>query len=80
MLHASLEIETEREYAKILTKSLKPDSLDWCNCFFENNKFFVEINAKKVGTILYTIDDYLLNIKVALEVLNAIERSNYGDF
>lgn len=73
MLHAKLEFDAKD--AKILSKALGPDSLDWCVCFDENNKFFIEINTKKIGTLLYTIDDYLMNIKVALEILNLIDRS-----
>jgi len=72
LLHAKLEFNTK--HAEILAKSLMPDSLDWCKCFAKDGKFFIEIEAKKIGTVLYTIDDYLLNIKVVLETLNAIEK------
>jgi len=72
LLHAILELEAKD--AEIVYKSLNPDSLDWCRCFAKNGKFIIEVNAKKVGTILYTVDDYILNVKVSLEILSLIEK------
>ena len=72
MLHARLELDVEGE---ILSKALNPDSLDWCRCFNKDGKFIVEIDTKKIGTLLYTVDDYLINIKVALEILDVMKHA-----
>ncbi|RLI80578.1 hypothetical protein DRP05_00045 [Archaeoglobales archaeon] len=71
MLHAKLEFDVE-DKAKILSKALNPDSLEWCKCFDRDGRLFIEIRTEKIGTLLYTVDDYLMNIKVALEILNLI--------
>lgn len=72
MLHAKLEFDVKD--AKIMAKVLNPDSLEWCKCFEKDNKFFIEIKTKKIGTILYTVDDYLMNIRVALEISSLVDK------
>jgi len=71
LLYARLEFDVKN--AEIFSKALNPDSLEWCKCFDEQNRFLIEIETEKIGTLLYTIDDYLMNIKVILEILNLIK-------
>ncbi len=58
--------------AEVLAKSLSPDDPEWCRCWAEGDVLNVEVRSEKVGAILNALDDYLLNLKAAFNVLKVI--------
>jgi len=68
--------------ADIIAKALKPDDLEWAKSSFETverkgNKIkvlIIEVKTKKIGAMINAVDDFLINIKTALSVLNAVEQ------
>ncbi|NHW23803.1 MAG: hypothetical protein HA489_06095 [Archaeoglobales archaeon] len=62
LCYARLEIES-RDVEKI-AMALRVDDPDWCNCYPEKEKIVIEIKARKVSSLLYAIDDYLMHLKM----------------
>lgn len=62
LCHARLEIESKD--AEKVAKALKVDDPEWCRCYSDGDKLVIEIRAKKVSSLLYAIDDYLMHIKM----------------
>jgi hypothetical protein len=59
--------------AKEVARSLEPDNLPNMRLAVEESCFCLEFSAEKIGTMLSTADDILMNIKVAKETLESAE-------
>jgi len=59
------------EHAADVARSLDPDNLPDMGLEISegDRKFRVEFSAEKIGTLLATADDLLMNIKIAEDVL-----------
>jgi len=55
--------------AKEIARSLEPDNLQNMHLTIEDDCLGLEFSAEKIGTMLSTADDILMNIKVAKETL-----------
>jgi len=60
----------EGEVAGEVARSLDPDNLPGMNVEVRDGEFEVEFSAEKVGTLLATVDDLIMNIKIAEDMLN----------
>ncbi|HOO53813.1 MAG TPA: KEOPS complex subunit Pcc1 [Methanothrix sp.] len=60
----------EGEVAGEVACSLDPDNLPGMNVEVRDGEFEVEFSAEKVGTLLATADDLIMNIKIAEDMLN----------
>ena len=67
MMRARLRFEGEA--AKEVACSLDPDNLPGMNVEVGDETFEVEFAAEKVGTLLATADDLIMNIKIAEDLL-----------
>ncbi len=56
-----------------VAKSLEPDNLPNMQLLMEEDGFYLDFSAEKIGTMLSTADDLLMNIKVAEETLISAE-------
>lgn len=54
----------EVKEAESVAKALKVDDPEWCNCRAEGDKILIEIRARKISSLLYAIDDYLMHLKM----------------
>jgi hypothetical protein len=61
--------EEAGEMAGIIEKSLSPDNLSGMETTREDNYFSVVFKADKIGTVLSTVDDYLMNAKIAEDMI-----------
>ena len=57
------------ELVGIIAQSLEPDNVSGMETIVEENSFTVMFNGDKVGTILASVDDYLMNAKIASDML-----------
>lgn len=53
--------------------ALQPDNITGISMRVESSTLIVEFRAQKIGTILSTADDILMNIKIAQEALASLE-------
>lgn len=59
--------------APMVARSLQPDNLPGIKMEAEGDRLNVEFSAEKIGTVLSTTDDILMNIKIAKEALASSE-------
>ncbi len=62
----------EMEDAETVAEALKPDDLDWCYCYAENGRLVVEVRTDRIGALLSAIDDYFVNLKAVMPVLEIL--------
>ena len=55
--------------AGIIEKSLSPDNLSGMETTTDENSFSVVFKADKIGSMLSTVDDYLMNAKIAEDMV-----------
>ncbi len=54
--------------------SLAPDNVSGIQTFVDGDSATVTFSADKVGTMLSSIDDYLMNAKIAEDMLKKVKR------
>ncbi len=60
------------EIVNIIANSLSPDNVSEMETVIDKNRFMVKFKGDKVGTVLSSVDDYLMNAKIASDMLNII--------
>jgi len=71
MMFGKLRIEIDD--AETVAKALKPDDMDWCYCYAEDGRLVIEVRTDKIGALLNAIDDYFVNLKAVMPVLNVLK-------
>lgn len=56
-----------------IAQSIAPDNLPNMSLKVEGHRMILEFSVEKIGTLLSTADDLLMNIKVAKETLVSAE-------
>lgn len=71
-IKGKLTFKSQRaEYiVNIIAQSLAPDNVSGINTILKDDSATVIFEGEKVGTILSSVDDYLMNVKIAYEILN----------
>ncbi len=57
-----------------IARSLEPDNLPGMNMEVGPGEMTIEFSVQKIGTLLSTADDLLMNIKIAEETLSSAEK------
>lgn len=65
----TLKSEKADELVNIIAQSLAPDNVSGMKTIVEGDSVTVMFEGDKVGTILASVDDYLMNAKIAGEIL-----------
>ena len=61
------------EEAKIVAKAIEPDNLSNMSLVADVDHLSLSFSNEKIGTLLSTVDDLLMNIKIAEETLTSSE-------
>ena len=64
--------ENAGELVNIIAQSLAPDNVSEMETVVDENSVTVIFSADKIGTILASVDDYLMNAKIASDVLGIV--------
>jgi hypothetical protein len=62
--------EKAKDLVNIIAQSLAPDNVSGIRTILRDDSATVLFEGEKVGTILSSVDDYLMNAKIAYEMLN----------
>lgn len=62
--------EKAEDLVNIIAQSLAPDNVFGIKTIIKDDSATVIFEGEKVGTILSSVDDYLMNAKIAYEILN----------
>ncbi len=57
------------QHAEVVARSLDPDNLPGMKLETSGDVLKIEFSAEKIGTLLATADDLLMNIKIAEDIL-----------
>jgi hypothetical protein len=61
------------EEAGIAARAIEPDNLPNMSLVADADRFLLSFSNEKIGTLLSTVDDLLMNIKIAEETLTSSE-------
>ncbi len=64
-----------RESAARILQALSPDNLRSMESEISNQKVAVRFHAEKIGSLLATVDDFLMNLKIGEGVEQALKKS-----
>ncbi|PWB54738.1 MAG: hypothetical protein C3F06_03820 [Candidatus Methanoperedenaceae archaeon] len=72
-IKGKLTFKSERaeDLVNIIAQSLAPDNVSGIKTILKDDSATVIFDGEKVGTILSSVDDYLMNAKIAYEILNS---------
>jgi hypothetical protein len=74
MIHARLVLLAEAgEDIDMVGRSIEPDNLPNMNLLIDKRSLSLQFSIEKPGTLLTTMDDLLMNIKIAKETLSVAE-------
>jgi len=63
-----------RESAARILQALSPDNLRNMESEISNQKVAVRFHAEKIGSLLATVDDFLMNLKIGEGVEQALKK------
>jgi len=71
-IKGKLTFKSERaeDLVNIIAQTLAPDNVSGIKTILKDDSATVIFDGEKVGTILSSVDDYLMNAKIAYEILN----------
>ncbi len=67
--------EREQPEAEAIALSLMPDNMTNMRTTVEGRTFVTHFDADKISSLMMSIDDYLINAKVAKEVIELLRRT-----
>ena len=59
--------------AETVAKAVQPDNLPNMSLVIDADRFRLQFSTEKIGTLLSTVDDLLMNIKIAEETQSCTE-------
>jgi len=59
--------------AETVARAVQPDNLPNMGLVIDAGQFSLQFSTEKIGTLLSTVDDLLMNIKIAEETLSCAE-------
>ncbi|MCX9009902.1 MAG: KEOPS complex subunit Pcc1 [Candidatus Methanoperedens sp.] len=66
--------ENAGELISTIARSLEPDNPSEIETLIDGNSATVIFTAEKIGTLLSSVDDYLMNAKVADDVIKSTKK------
>lgn len=75
MIRGMVEILHPR--AREIARLLSPDDLPNMDVEVSDDRIVIRLQAEKVGSMLSIIDDYLSNLKVAMDAMSAAHNSSH---
>jgi hypothetical protein len=63
-----------REYAARILQALSPDNLRSMESEISDEKVAVHFHSEKIGSLLATADDFLMNLKIGEEVEQTLKK------
>ncbi len=59
--------------AETVARAVQPDNLPNMSLRMDSNRLCLQFSTEKIGTLLATVDDLLMNIKIAEEIQSCVE-------
>ncbi len=72
----TIKYENAGEIVSILARSLSPDNVSGIRTEVDNDSATVTFFADKIGTMLSSVDDYLMNAKIAQDITEKVYKTH----
>ncbi len=70
----TIKCENAGEMIDIISRSLAPDNVSGIRTEIDKDSIKVEFSAGKIGTMLSSVDDYLMNAKIACDMIEKVKK------
>ncbi len=68
----ALKSEKADELVSVIAQSLAPDNVSGMKTIVDGDSVTIMFEGDKVGTVLASVDDYLMNAKIASDMLGKL--------
>lgn len=65
----SIKSESAPDVAVIIARSLEPDNLQSIRTEYTDESVTAYFESKKIGSLIATVDDYLMNARIAADII-----------
>ncbi len=72
----SIKAENAPDMAVMITRSLEPDNLKSITTEYGEGSVTTFFESEKIGSLIATVDDYLMNARIAADMLKTVEKNN----
>ncbi len=72
----SIKAENAPDIAVMITRSLEPDNLKSITIEYGEGSVTTFFESGKIGSLIATVDDYLMNARIAADMLKTVEKNN----
>ncbi|MBU4220719.1 MAG: hypothetical protein KKD46_07840 [Euryarchaeota archaeon] len=70
----TIKCENTGEMAGIISRSLAPDNVSGIKTEIDKDSVKISFSADKIGTMLSSVDDYLMNAKIASDMITRVKK------
>ena len=72
----SIKAENAQDIAVMITRSLEPDNLKSITTEYGEGSVTTFFESEKIGSLIATVDDYLMNARIAADMLKTVGKDN----
>lgn len=72
----SIKAENAPDIAVMITRSLEPDNLKSITTEYAEGSVTTFFESEKIGSLIATVDDYLMNARIAADMLKTVGKDN----
>ncbi len=72
----SIKAENAPDMAVMITRSLEPDNLKSITTEYVEGSVTTFFESGKIGSLIATVDDYLMNARIAADMLKTVGKDN----
>ncbi len=72
----SIKAENAPDMAVMITRSLEPDNLKSITTEYGEGSVTTYFESEKIGSLIATVDDYLMNARIAADMLKTVGKDN----
>ncbi|NOR60685.1 MAG: hypothetical protein GQ469_08680 [Methanosarcinales archaeon] len=72
----SIKAENAPDIAVMITRSLEPDNLESIRTEYGGGSVTTFFESGKIGSLIATVDDYLMNARIAADMLKTVGKDN----
>ena len=72
----SIKAENAPDMAVMITRSLEPDNLKSITTEYREGAVTTFFESEKIGSLIATVDDYLMNARIAADMLKTVGKDN----
>ncbi|HIH40297.1 MAG TPA: hypothetical protein HA341_02580 [Halobacteria archaeon] len=65
-------IYIEDEYPSLIAKAIDPDNIPAIKRRVDDNGLEISVDSSSIGSLLLTMDDLLINIKIIMDIYNIL--------